>query len=59
MAAADAAAEAAMLEGMIEMVVSIIWPGVVADPLAVLVDVRRFGMAGFIAIGSVRRGLLA
>jgi len=49
-AAAEAAAETAMLPGMIEMVVGIIAAGVVADPLAIVVNVRGFGMALFVGI---------
>jgi hypothetical protein len=39
--------EVTVLPGMIEMVVNIIWPGVVADPV-VVIHVRRIGMAGLI-----------
>jgi len=43
--AAETAGEVAMLPGMIEMHTGIITAGVVADPLAVGVDVRRVGMS--------------
>lgn len=45
MASANAAAETAMLPGMVEMEAGIIVSGVVADPFAVGVNVRGFGMA--------------
>ena len=45
MAAAEAAGESAMLKGMIDVEAGIIASGVVADPRAVVVNVRSFGMA--------------
>ena len=57
--AAEAAGEASMFEGAVEVVASIISPGVVSNPLAVVVNVRRFGVTGLISIGGSRRGLLA
>jgi len=53
-AAAEAAGEASVLPGMIEVEAGIIGAGVVPDPLAVVVDVRGFGMAFF--VGSGRPG---
>lgn len=50
MAAADAACEAAMLPGMIEVIVRIIAPGIVADPLIVGVNVRGLGVSFFVGI---------
>jgi hypothetical protein len=50
-AAAEAAGEAAMLEGMVYVIASIVSSGVVSHPLAVVVDVRRFGVARLVAIG--------
>jgi len=44
----EAAGKASVLPGMIEVVVRIIGAGVVANPLAVSVDVRRIGMAGLV-----------
>jgi len=49
-AAAETAGEVAMRPRMIEMVVGVVRAGVVADPLAVGVDMGRFGVAGFIGI---------
>ena len=46
--ATEAAGKAAVLPGMIEVVVRIIGAGVVANPLAVSVDVRCIGMAGLV-----------
>jgi hypothetical protein len=54
-AAAEAAGEVAVLPGMIEVIVRIILAGVVADPLAVGVDVRSFGMALFVGVFYRRR----
>jgi hypothetical protein len=48
-AATDAAGEMAVLPGVIEMVVGVVFTGVVTDPLAVVMNVGRFGMARFIA----------
>ncbi len=47
-AATDAAGEMAVLPGVIEMVVGVVFTGVVTDPLAVVMNVGRFGMARFI-----------
>jgi hypothetical protein len=44
-AAAEATGEVAVLPGMVEVVVNIVMAGVVADPFAVGVNVRRVGMA--------------
>ena len=44
-AAAEAAGEAAMLPGMIEVEAGVVASSVVSNPLAVVVDVRSFGMA--------------
>jgi len=49
MAAAEAAGESPMLKGMIEVKAGIVASGVMADPSAVVVDVRGFGMACFVA----------
>ncbi len=70
-AAAEAAGEAAMLPGMIEVIVGIIAASVVANPFAVGMDVRSFRMANpvgvfwsfrwgavrFIALGAARSRL--
>ena len=37
-----------MLPGMIQMVVSIVAPGIMAHPLTIGVDMRRFGMSLFV-----------
>jgi hypothetical protein len=46
---------------MIEMIVGVVFPGVVTDPLAVFVNVRRVGMSRRIAIvlrgGMLRSGM--
>ncbi len=47
-AAAEAAGKASVLPGMIEVVVGIVGTGVVADPFAVRMDVRRVGMSGLV-----------
>jgi len=52
MAAAEAAGESAMLKRMIDVEAGIIASGVVADPGAVVVNVRSFGMAFPIAAGG-------
>jgi hypothetical protein len=45
----DAAGESSMLPGMVNVVIRIIAPGIVAYPLIILrVDVRRFRMARLI-----------
>jgi len=49
-ALADAAGEAAMLPGMIKMIMGIIAAGIVAYPLIVGVNVRSFGVAGSVGI---------
>ena len=49
-ALADAPREAAMLPGMIKMIVGIVAAGIVAYPLIVGVNVRSFGVAGFVGI---------
>jgi hypothetical protein len=49
-AAAEAAGEAAVLPGMIEVEAGVIASGVVSDPSAVVVDVRSFRMAFPVAI---------
>ena len=54
MAATEAAGEAAVLPGMIEVKAGIVAPGVVAHPRAVVVNVRSIGMAFAIAIRSGR-----
>src|SRR5215467_1387879 len=46
---ADAAGEAAVFPGMVEVKAGIVAAGIVADPLTVVMDVRRFGMALLIA----------
>jgi hypothetical protein len=51
-AAAEAAGEVTVFPRMIKVVVRIVATGVVADPLAIGVDVRSVGMAGF--VGEVR-----
>jgi len=47
---ADASGEAAMLPGMIKVIVGIIAAGIVAYPLIVGVHVRSFGVAGSVGI---------
>src|SRR5450432_3507663 len=49
MAAAKSAGKVAVFPGMIEVVVGIVAAGVVADPLAIGVNVRHVGMARFVA----------
>ena len=49
MGMADAAGEAAVFPGMVEVKAGIVAAGIVADPLTVVMDVRRFGMALLIA----------
>jgi hypothetical protein len=49
-ALADASDEAAMLPGMIKVIVGIIAAGIVAYPLIVGVNVRSFGVAGPVGI---------
>ena len=47
-APAEASGEVAVLPGMVEVVVNIVMAGVVADPFAVGVNVRRVGMVSLI-----------
>jgi hypothetical protein len=49
-ALADASGEAAMLPGMIKVIVGMVAAGIVAYPLIVGVNVRSFGVAGFVSI---------
>ena len=58
MASTEAAAEVAMLPGMIEVEPGIIASLIVADPLAVVVDMRRFGMAFAVTKGLLGRILM-
>ena len=53
-ARSESALEAAMLPGMVKVESDIATAIGVADPLVILVDVRSFGVRGFIAIGSAR-----
>ena len=51
----ESAAEVAMLEWMIQMIVGIVAPRIMADPLTVGMHVRSVGMSGGIAeIGRLR-----
>ena len=50
----DSALEAAMLPGVVKVKSGIAAAVGVADPFVILVDVRSFGVRGFIAIGSAR-----
>ena len=52
MAAAKAAGEAAVFPGMIEMIVRVAATGIMADPSAIVVDVRRIRMTLPIAEGA-------
>ena len=54
----EAAFEVAMLPGMIEVEPGIIASLIVADPLAVVMDVRRFGMAFAVTKGLLGRILM-
>jgi len=57
-AAAEAAGKVAVLPGVVEMKAGFTDAVVVTDPFAVVVDVRRLGMAWFIAGGRLaRRGM--
>ena len=56
-AAAETACEAAVIPGMIDMVVDVSATGVVTDPLAVGVDVRRVGVAFPVVERAVLVGL--
>jgi hypothetical protein len=49
-ASAEAAREVPVFPRMIEMIVCIIWAGIVADPLVVGVNVRSVGMAIFVDV---------
>ena len=49
-ALADASGEAAMLPGMLKVIVGIIAAGIVAYPFVVGVNVRSFGVAGSVGI---------
>src|SRR5260370_3316422 len=51
-AAAKAAGEAAVFPGMIEMIVRVAATGIMADPSAIVVDVRRIRMTFPIAEGA-------
>jgi len=53
MASTEATCEATVLPGMIEVVVRIVAPGVVADPLAVGMDVRCVGVPGLVVVVTV------
>jgi hypothetical protein len=53
-ARSETALEAAMLPGMVKVESGIATAIGVADPLVILVDVRSFGVRGFIAIRSAR-----
>ena len=57
MAAAEAAGEVSVLKGMIEMIVNVAAAGVVANPLAVVMDVGSVGMPRFVVEmrGRLRR----
>ena len=56
MPAAEPSGEAAVFPGMIEVVVSVAAPGVVADPFAVGMNVRRVGMSALVVEVTVLRG---
>jgi hypothetical protein len=43
-----------MLPGMIHVIASVISPGIVSNPRAVVVDVRSFGVAFAVAVGVGR-----
>jgi len=49
MAAAEAAGEAPMFPGTINVIVFVTAAGIMADPRVIMVDVRRLGMLGAIA----------
>lgn len=55
-ATAEAAGEASVLPGMVDVVVRIVAAGVMADPLAVGVDVRGVGVSGAVVEVSVVLG---
>jgi hypothetical protein len=48
MAATESAGEPTVLPGMVKVVMRVVTAGVVADPLAVAVDVRGIGVSGFV-----------
>lgn len=50
-AAAEAAGEAAMFPGMVEMEARIIAPVIMADPFTVVMDVRSLWVPGFVTAG--------
>jgi hypothetical protein len=54
-AATEAACEAAMLKGVIEVVAGVRAPSVMPYPFIVVVNVRSFGVAFLIAMGHPRR----
>jgi hypothetical protein len=50
---AEAAGKSSMLKGMIDMVVSVVLPRIMPNPfVAAGMDVRRFGVALFVAVGT-------
>jgi hypothetical protein len=55
-ATAEAAGESSVLSGMVDVVVRIVAAGVMADPLAVGVDVRGVGVSGAVVEVSVVMG---
>jgi len=48
MSGTDFAGEVSVLPGMVEMIMSIIAPGAMADPLSIGVNVRSLGMTGLV-----------
>lgn len=57
-ATAEAAGEAAVFPGVVEMVMGVVATRVMADPLAVRVDVRRVGMSRLVVeVRIFRRGM--
>src|SRR5579871_6384052 len=56
---ANAATEVPVLPGMIQMVVWVIAPGVVANPVTIVMNVRRIGMLGYVAKVRTARTLLS
>ena len=55
-AAADAAGEASVLPGMVEVVVNVVAASVMADPFAVGVDVRSVRVTGLVVEVTLLRG---
>jgi len=53
MAAAKAASEAAVFPGMIQVIVRVAAAGIVANPMVIMVNVRRLRMIGLIAEGAM------